>query len=34
MQLCVFMNRFTDYTEDWGTFMDAKECPVIRDTKK
>lgn len=29
-----FMKRFTGHTEDWGTFLDVKEWPAIRDPKK
>ena len=26
-----FMKRFTGHTEDWGTFMDVKDWPAIKD---
>ena len=29
-----FMKRFTGHTEDWGTFMDVKDWPVIANPKK
>ena len=29
-----FMKRFTGHTEDWGTFMDVKDWPVITNPKK
>ena len=29
-----FMKRFTGHTEDWGTFMDVKEWPVITNPRK
>ena len=29
-----FMKRFTGHTEEWGTFMDVKNWPVIKDPKK
>ena len=29
-----FMKRFTGHTEEWGSFMDVKEWPKIRDPKK
>ena len=29
-----FMKRFTGHTEDWGTFMDVKNWPVIKNPKK
>lgn len=29
-----FMKRFTGHTEEWGTFLDVKEWPAIRDPKK
>ena len=29
-----FMKRFTGHTEDWGTFMDVKEWPSIKNPKK
>ena len=29
-----FMKRFTAHTEDWGTFMDVKEWPAIKNPKK
>ena len=29
-----FMKRFTGYTEEWGTFLDVKEWPAIKDPKK
>ena len=29
-----FMKRFTGHTEDWGTFMDVKEWPAIKNPKK
>ena len=28
------MKRFTGHTEEWGSFMDVKEWPKIRDPKK
>lgn len=29
-----FMKRFTGHTEDWGTFMDVKDWPEIKNPKK
>ena len=29
-----FMKRFTGHTEPWGTFMDVKHWPAIKDPKK
>lgn len=29
-----FMKRFTGHTEEWGTFLDVKEWPAIKDSKK
>ena len=29
-----FMKRFTEHTEDWGTFMDVKEWPAITNPQK
>ena len=29
-----FMKRFTGHTEEWGTFMDVKEWPAIKNPKK
>ena len=29
-----FMKRFTGHTEDWGTFMDVKDWPLIANPKK
>ena len=29
-----FMKRFTGHTEEWGTFLDVKEWPAIKDPKK
>ena len=29
-----FMKRFTGHTEDWGTFMDVKDWPAIKNPKK
>ena len=29
-----FMKRFTGHTESWGTFMDVKHWPAIKDPKK
>ena len=29
-----FMKRFTGHTEEWGTFLDIKEWPEIKDPKK
>ena len=29
-----FMKRFTGHTEEWGTFMDVKDWPVIRNPEK
>ena len=29
-----FMKRFTGHTEEWGSFMDVKEWPKIKDPKK
>ncbi len=29
-----FMKRFTGHTEDWGTFLDIKHWPEIRNAKK
>ncbi len=29
-----FMKRFTGHTEDWGTFMDVKEWPRIKNPEK
>ena len=29
-----FMKRFTGHTEDWGTFMDVKDWPLISNPKK
>ncbi len=29
-----FMKRFTGHTEDWGTFMDVKKWPAIKNPKK
>lgn len=29
-----FMKRFTGHTEDWGTFLDVKDWPAIRNPKK
>ena len=29
-----FMKRFTGHTEDWGTFMDIKDWPLIANPKK
>ena len=29
-----FMKRFTGHTEEWGTFMDVKDWPEIKNTKK
>ncbi len=29
-----FMKRFTGHTEEWGSFMDVKEWPEIRDPRK
>lgn len=29
-----FMKRFTGHTEEWGTFMDVKDWPVITNPKK
>ena len=28
------MKRFTGHTEEWGTFMDVKEWPAIKNPKK
>ena len=29
-----FMKRFTGHTEEWGTFMDVKDWPAIKNPKK
>ena len=29
-----FMKRFTGHTEEWGTFLDVKHWPAIKDPKK
>ena len=29
-----FMKRFTGHTEEWGTFMDVKEWPEIKNPRK
>lgn len=29
-----FMKRFTGHTEEWGTFMDVKDWPEIKNPKK
>jgi DNA repair photolyase len=29
-----FMKRFTGHTEDWGTFLDIKEWPEIKNPEK
>ena len=29
-----FMKRFTGHTEEWGTFMDVKEWPKIKNPEK
>ena len=29
-----FMKRFTGHTEEWGTFMDVKDWPKIKNPKK
>ena len=29
-----FMKRFTGHTEPWGTFIDVKHWPAIKDAKK
>lgn len=29
-----FMKRFTGHTEEWGTFMDVKDWPEIKNLKK
>ena len=29
-----FMKRFTAHTEEWGTFMDVKNWPAIKNPKK
>ena len=29
-----FMKRFTNHSEEWGTFVDIKEWPVIKNPKK
>ncbi len=29
-----FMKRFTGHTEEWGSFMDVKEWPAVKDPKK
>ncbi len=29
-----FMKRFTGHTEDWGTFMDVKDWPAIKNPQK
>ena len=29
-----FMKRFTGHTEEWGTFLDVKGWPAIKDSKK
>ena len=29
-----FMKRFTGHSEDWGTFLDVKEWPVITNSRK
>ena len=25
-----FMKRFTGHTEEWGTFLDIKHCPITK----